>query len=482
MIKLVKILRWSGFQIFSNSYRHYVVFFLRILMKKINLLQKYNWLGEFWFPSQEENKFSGILSYDPKDGVILKIFISANKNIDLKKMSNDRIFGITLDLGFVTLVNCNDGEVSYKFGDRFLCEQIFLISSLIIGKNFEHDINCEIFEFKTNNLDEFIAPQHLRTAEAYSNMPSLSIEIQNSFILSLKKEALGSLLPFRNIAQSLFIAEDEAFYEECNEALQSVFDKYKGNVHQKKELHYVCKLELLNKQPEKLEKFEEAANKVTTLFSYLMKKNIKIMEARFKVDDQWHQIIKSLWLNERDMLLFSKEKDNHSCPIVFSEISGSIDEIVEKWFDYLDWKFNILHKTIIDNIIFKGTLDCMQNYLMLIASVEYFCYRKTNSVKNACEYVVDNYANDAMKDKLQKFLPLSKNSTIGKKLADTRNGIVHPHDRGNKNLDIVNLLNLCELVLHLIMIAIYEQIGISSTIIKKVQDNFTRYIGNWQSL
>lgn len=189
-------------------------------MDKLDFLQEYEWLGEFWVPGEEKQKFSGVLSYTPVKGVRLKVFISQTIGT-----STPVLFG-NINMGKVTI------EIvapSYEpFAGGLYGENEFLCSMALFGEYFklaeEKILTCS---FRVNNLDEFIETSRQKNGRQYSKKPVFSLKINNHCSFELKKHAKGSLLTVDdNLSDCLFLAENDELYEVLDKAIKQALEKH----------------------------------------------------------------------------------------------------------------------------------------------------------------------------------------------------------------------------------------------------------------
>ncbi len=97
-------------------------------MKKFSPINEYEWLGNFWFSDNPDSKFPGILSYSPKNGLVLSK--DNNKSVT--------IYGYTQETGQVSLVSCCfAGNFSTNFTTQ---KEKYFCTAMIVGGYSEADV------------------------------------------------------------------------------------------------------------------------------------------------------------------------------------------------------------------------------------------------------------------------------------------------------------------------------------------------------
>jgi len=463
---------------------------------KFNMIQEYEWLGEFWFSGNAGFTFPGILSYTPKEGVLLSVV----KNGDFEdKNTSETIHGYTIETGPVTLVPAIHTENS----SLNIAKEIFSIKkrkyfckAMIIGEHFEHSKIFEAISFKLNDLDEFCHPQGFKLNDDYSDKDVLKADIIDGEIkasLSLKKVATGR--PVKKISKALVLSKekDEALIGELDVAISAILEKYKKSLTVKTDIEYELKIKINDGEGEKFENHIKLMESVANLFSILMLKTVKPIEISLLNNKEngcyknKHSLFLSLLLDQPQVQSVKKKEYQHLLPVNINGIKENFGNIFETWNkDFATNRIGILLPTLLTHI--NGRYEHIQHYILLLTAIEEWSISENAGHKNKTKFdlVIETYGNEEFRKEFKKNLPF-QNSTIGDNLSKIRNFIVHPASlKGKKNkckksLDILLIANLSEFMFILLVIALYKKLGIDEKTVKKVSDNFIKHIKTYHS-
>jgi len=119
--------------------------------------------GEWFLPSDKNNRVFGTLNFNPNDGAYLELFGSFDTDQFLPELRDDTfILGLTNDSKLVTLYKCfvtsSGGAKLVKGQESGLPSTIYKVNYVLVGAHIENGenlkfnrISCEIF-----NLDEWV--------------------------------------------------------------------------------------------------------------------------------------------------------------------------------------------------------------------------------------------------------------------------------------------------------------------------------------
>ncbi len=464
-----------------------------------NLLEKYEWLGEFWIP-KTDNKMPGILSYSPKDGIKLKLLGRYHRVKPVVKDEDIKtLFGYTFETGPLTIFSPKISNVGFSGGGTFIDE--VHCGFIVIGKNFEDDEVFDKCDFRLNNFNEFCYPKSHALYAPTIDKDGLVMRC-DSFTTQVHQDLYNHLFywdtsevfpehptPTLDVSK-IFVITDEDLKKDLNTAFIEVLTKHnkeKEALNVKEDIRYRISISSTEQQLASI--WFEKIHIFGMLISCFMLKGIIPIEINFlkRTDNKFtrHQVLKSPYLNDSQVKKAQEDKDiNYWMMLVnLSEVKNDFTKIIESWEKFVNWKFNIVHDTIFGHLN-AGDGSYLQKYVLLMASVSQFYSKlKDNKSGENYDWFFNTYAGDKIQNEFLKLLPEGiKKDNIGEALGDIRNSIMHPvklnhlSEQWSVCMKPVNIYNISELIFLTLIIALYSQIGISKAIIQKLQDNFDQYI------
>ena len=119
------------------------------MANELNLLEKYEWLGEFW-STDEAEKFPGILRYSPQEGITVLALVSSDKR---HTYCQKIIYGYCQETSYLTLYEC---FVKDEGTSNFVTNSPTLYASYAITRGqFSTTDSFENCQFELTGLDEF---------------------------------------------------------------------------------------------------------------------------------------------------------------------------------------------------------------------------------------------------------------------------------------------------------------------------------------
>lgn len=462
------------------------------MKKSYNLLEEYEWLGEFWVP-QTENKMSGILSYSPKDGIKLKV---TGRPRPIEDINLNTLFGYTCETGPLTIYASEISNVDTGIGDHFI--DTVPCGYVIMGGFFEENEIFDKCNFRLNNFNEFCHPKDyalyapiLKNEDLMMAYKDFVMEIhqeiyEDSFYWDTSDVVPDIPVPPLDVSK-IFVIDDENLKKDLNSAFIDVLTKHKKEKEElniKKDIKYKISISSLEKKLGK-EWFKEIYSFGMLLSCFMLKRIIPIEINLFKKTEKGftsYAVLKSPYLNESQTIDVQKDQDNRIMLVNLNSIKRDFAEITSGWQEFVAWRFNIVHDTIFSHL-HSNSGSCIQNYVLLMASVAQF-YSKMNNDKAGEQYdwFFNTYAGDKIKDEFLKILPEGTDrNKIGKALGDIRSKIMHPaslnswSEKKLQTMNPINIYNISELIFLTLILAIYKHIGLSEATIMKLQDNIERY-------
>lgn len=457
-------------------------------MKPIDLLSSYEWFGEFWEPRYPQNKFFGVLSYSPETGLLLKCYFG---NTDKILNQPEVMLGVCSDIGPITLIE------SLSVGQTFeacISSVRLLFNIGFVGGHFDLGKKFLSFNFVVNDLNEFVTP--LISAERHLlNQTLASIKIADAFYLNLNSDCRYSFyLNKDKIGSEWFISDKKELMDDLDCALKKICEKYPDSeLHKKISVRYY--FSILAKEGGKIfNDFKEIANKVTQLFSYFMNQRVEIIGLWVRDSDQNFPVIRSLRVDSQGIEAIRKKKPYMTIPITFGKIRENMQEVFDGWFNFISAEFNLLNQVIMRNIWSPYSMDAVQNYVLILAAIEYAHVQFGKPVRRKYDWFVERYFNEEMLTILKETLgSFDGGKTYGERLGKIRDYIVHysaksdgkngiPASHKNYFINPTHLFNLCQLLIPVLIIHVYEIIGVSGVVIEDVKKNIQKHIKCWSRL
>lgn len=455
------------------------------MAKNYNLLEHYEWLGEFWFEEDSKKMFSGILSYSPSSGIVLKCLFGklAKQYRDIfeeKFKKGELIQGYTQETGAITLSYVYSSE---KTQGNFVTTESITCDFAVLGHHFKKDVRLKGYLFTFNNLDEFCYPQHRKFNDFYEKEKILSAKI-DSMNIELIKQAIGTT--YGNQISNMLMSDNKELKKDLDEAVSKVMNKHKTKfLDIKKEMHYYFSLRSNKKKHLSYKECHKTARKILDLFKCLMLRRLVFTEiiayvpavSNGKRYNKRCTILIPLYLEERVVKSIMKSEDYNYLPVNMLGVKENFGSIVNSWDRFKNERFNIVLQTIINHIY--NHVDCFQHYVLLIASIDQWSFWENIDSKIKYDGFINNHANEKIKSKLLEMLPSGiKNEELGKALGDIRNCIIHPPKQNTKEfkkyssvINYAGISNLSELVYFVLVVALYKKIGVEKKYIEKFLRN-----------
>lgn len=127
------------------------------------MTEKFEIKGEWFLPTDKENRVHGILTFDPQDGVDLELYGSLEGDIFFPELKNQEIIlGLTSDSKQVTLYSCfmtkSGGATLIQGEESGKPSTIYSIRYLLIGLHAQKAIDLKFNQISTDifNLGEWV--------------------------------------------------------------------------------------------------------------------------------------------------------------------------------------------------------------------------------------------------------------------------------------------------------------------------------------
>ena len=219
---------------------------------------------------------------------------------------------------------------------------------------------------------------------------------------------------------------------------------------------------------------------VSSLFSMLMLKPVNIikMSVRSSQGDQrvYNSVLLSLWLTPELIKRSQNEVSYHFLPINHNGISHDFNSILNSWRSFQQDECNLVYSVVHEHL--SGHYNSFSHCALLISALEQWVFKYSDAPesekapKKKYDWFIDKYCTEEMKNSLRQKLPVpnSENESLGKLLSQVRGVVLHPTN-GN-HISNVALDNLSEIIYLMLVIAIYEKIGIAESAVSKIKNKF----------
>lgn len=472
-------------------------------MFQFNPKESFSYIGEFWDISEPDKKFSGILEYNPINGILLK-FITSPLFHD--KDIYPTMHGFCEEIGNVTLINCisNGGKMHLGTTHSYKTKKykvIGIIAGIHILKD-EKKIDGICFHFPEMNSfchwskEEYFSSDHQPIINCKTK-DNLNIKISQGFrdvidlSLVLNNEILEKFCPHLTQYRKNITIKTELSNEEVR-----IIDQERDSITITKPFYVIT----IKGNKTNIGDYLCIRYKIEKLFSIFFLKPIYSTFSKIFIDNKEYTLIEYT----------ESLKDNNTeffpyIPVNISNIKDNFNNIYDTW-------NNILPSDMLDMIIvdkfYKHAGSGYQQFSILLSIIgSWQIIHGSNKVYNSRyekfleENLPDNdiltNGNEYRKGIKERFCEiLGANKTwckIADDLDNIRDCILHldlkiSNKKCTNNIfakykNIIeketSISNLCEILFIVLVKAVYSKIGITLTDDEK--NNLLRYIVSWTS-
>jgi len=454
----------------------------------------FEYLGEFWVPNNKSCKFPGIIKYSPVNGITLKT-IQINRGIDVT--SSNRIFGITEEIGRITLLEPVQKTKSYIYGKDKISQETYMFLLLVLGLHIGKKLEIHRSSISFSDLNEFCYPQGWKDLDKFDSETIFSCPVTAqtrnlediTINLGLKKGASGHMLP--DDPSDLFVFENgnEKTKEKLNKSINGILSQKKGHVFVKQEISYHFEITSNSSDSYLLSHVQSLSNNLLSmlrLFTFnhdIVLKNFTIYDEKL---ERSYEVIKSQFVSPEALEKAIAEDRTSSrtydwIPVNRESIADNVEQIINMLFGFLNQKTDIVCMSLLNHI--SSRIDPVQHFILLLSAIQQWSIQEKGKVKNTEKYdwFIDKYSNNIIKTDIKKLIPMKKTVSVGQFLSDIRNTIVHPRGVESKKYlkDIFSptlISNINEYLFILLYIALIQKIGVSSKSIEKLYSRYKYYI------
>lgn len=316
------------------------------------MIEKFELIGNWWLPSNPDNKIYGILTFDPDGDGQLTIYGVFDEDEDFRKeMRADAILGDTYN-DKITLINCIETKRESTYSDsQESSRSSFLVEKIITG---EHFVKPEDIEFY--NLSVYFS-----RADAWANLINFkreeSPEGDGIIKYSYPKEISARINDDCQIKISVATATSH-----------SIFPK-RISISQK--TSFVIELE----KNKTFNSYMESVNKIQNFLSFATDEPVYPSEivGVTKIEDGIEQTVRIIYTIPRKI-----ETPSSLLPqdmlFTFHDISDNFSEIITNWFekyDFLEPLYNLYF-----GVIYYPHINLEFQFLSYVQALESYHRRK----------------------------------------------------------------------------------------------------------
>ena len=456
------------------------------MQKRYSHLEEYKWSCNLYVPDNPDRSMTGNVEYTPGKGVTFEILISDFNLIENLK-SIEVLHGISIEFGRFSLLKC---LYLSSEGTGNLSKLRFHARLVIFGDFFDLNTSFDSLRFGLIGLDQFCEEfNRVNTKNSFEHS-FLSGDYSDAKLSIKKTNYSGPSVGKKNVLDEFYFrpSSEKISNEELGKKLsmlnEDIFNALQGddgyiNVIKKEDPVYEVFLDSLKDCS--YEKLFRHVNGLNNLFSILLlrpsyfthlnvyKKNSSNKTASFP-------ILMSSHFDEKGI---EKSKNNKKPFLKISsrDICGCFQVVLDSWQELstsLDLTLNVISQHI------KGyDYNVVQHSVVCISALEQWYSRFEGSEpKNHYDFMIGKYATEEMKKKLEEFIPLkikvddAGKLSYGASLTSIRGVILHPKkvrgvtfkdDRKVKELTEFDLYNLTEVIIMILIRALYTKFGISES-------------------
>lgn len=461
------------------------------MKKTYSLFESFESFGEFWVSGLETHPFAGVLKYSATKGVVLTFVC---KKEVYPKNETLTFHGYTHETGNITLLNCyesgNYSSNSTTTQDSFFC------SVAILGGHFSSSDLYKGCVFSLSNLNEFCHPQGFKLRDNFQR-DSVLEAVNGNIKVTLSKTGKGNILGAKHLSSLLLLEEDDQpFKKELDEACEVLSKKHNVNsIVAKTDISYELKVEENGEESLSISCMIKEIYMISALFTVLMLKQAKptflslLNEACG--NKSTYPVLLSLYLNDNEIEKTKKDKNYHRLPVNILGINQSFSTMLSSWRKFYQDDLNLVSEVVFEHI--SGQPNAVHHSALLISALEQLKCKYSDAPRKSGKYdwPIDTYCNQEMRNKLDESIPLLRNNneSLGKLVSRLRGMIFHPNEHikvkfkpNVKKVDYVGLANTSEILFIILVVAIYEMIGVDKSVVNEFKKNFSNHISTHHNI
>lgn len=451
-----------------------------------NLLDSFEWIGQFWRAGHDTEPFPGVVKYSPRDGLMLMVVRKGMSEALAEEPLT--VHGYTQEAGEITLLGVlSTGRTVRSF---ITMKEAFFCKSAILGGIWADDHPWKGCSFCTNRLDDFCRPRAAAGCDEFTTAPVATSDL-GDITLSLRKTATGTFIG-GGISSLLLLDETQAEFKSELDALALDLAGKHGvtNYTAKSRIGYEWHLET-QAESVSFETLLEHVYAVCDLLSVLMLHPVKPTQMSLLAPGgmgeerprEQFPVALSMWLTDKEKLALGSDVHFQLLPVNLSCIRD-FESMGRKWRAFARDELNLVYSSVLSHI--RGERG-IPHTILLISAIEQWTAKYSSAPQGASKYdwALEEYCNDPMKQRLAEVIPLERRAgeTLGALLSRVRGAVLHPGtargSRAKSAVLLVNrgtLVNVGEILFAVLVIAIYRMLGVDQGSVHNIQKYIDRHI------
>ncbi len=438
-----------------------------------NLLDRTDWMGEFFAPDDYANRFCGRLSYTAEDGVELDYFeiVTPSKQHFSPRIA-DILYGYLNTGSRCTLfgklskgisVRLHGGHSIMQGGQRF---PVLVIGGFVSSAKVYSRVS-----FTLSGMQEFFTPKKRRNMLKLSPEPLLKAQTSYGTIGIYNTARLSPLIGIESLVHS-----DHAM---AQQKLINSFNKIKNcypnsSYESKSNLSHYITISL-NHETSIIEILKYVSD-IAGLFALLTCTPIYPEYIDIMTNEQdGPEILKvypTMIREQRTIELATQENHNVLMPITYSTID--LAKTFEAWHAQANG-YSVIVSAIQNETGFRNVHSLHGEIVLYSTQLEYISKTRVKGDKEKYNYPLQTYASPKVKAGLEQlFEKTSRTQTLGEAISNLRNEIAHPM-KPKKLLNKLSLQDLADIARYLqmtIIAFILTELGIAEATVEAYQNKF----------
>lgn len=442
------------------------------MTNEFNLLEKYEWLGEFWSTNETE-KFPGVLRYSPQEGITVSALIHSDR---IHTYREKTLYGYCQETGYLTLYGC---FVMSEGTSNLATHSPTLYASYAITRGqFSTTDSFESCQFELTGLDEFCYPQGFKLRNKFTSKSICEAETSDAKIF-LAKIAKGRMIGKGEISTLILLDEEnDEFEKELNSFAAELMEKHNLSfINSKSDISHVLRIE--NKGSLSRGGILKYMFSLKQLFSLLFLRPTCVKNISLTYRDDEDKIINcqmlySLLIPEREIRQIDKDINHHFMKVNVNNIKDNFQKIFSEWDELANDKTDIILDTLSTHI--GGGYNTVQHTVTFISCLEQWYHKYEKSSESKYDCVVNRYGTNSLKDFIIEKAPIKAKDgdTVGKLLSNIRVIVLHANGarkhtaKNDEILDQSSFGNTSEAIFIILLRAIFTKLGVSKESIDKL--------------
>lgn len=432
---------------------------------------QHEWKGEFFLPEHFDKRFFGSVNFSPEKGVVLSYHITGHE----LPSESELLYGV-LDTGERCTLVGTFAPVYSRFSlinglstRKGKAEFYFLVIGKFLGKK---ELFSEV-SFTLTGMQEFFFPKGYKDFVKYSNEPLFIAETDFGRI-EVGNNASFSLLR-KDVTTQIYNRNDHALAD-LKQAFEEIDSRYENSFFMlKKDISYIVTVRV-NNACDVSTLFEHITN-ISNLFAILTYGPVYPEVVKLKhLDNEGHPsnstVYPSMALEKRTAELCKRERSHFHMPITKSNID--LANSIKKWLVQAK-KYTTIISSLQHETGYRSEHAVHGELVMYATQFESISMAAQVGNMEKYEYPVIQFGTDNTKNSLVKIFSNAGESDFGKGIGDLRNEIAHVGKPKAllSSLTLRDMVKISQLLQITILGYVLNEIGVSSEVIEKYQDNLT---------